>query len=421
MKPSNLKFTGSYRAPQFGGMAALCGLFAILCLAALPGRGGAQTTADDAVMGPIALDSPAVEEPATAVPLAQDATVLADVAIDSQGLVTQVDIFRGVDPQRDAAVQKILKIWKFRPASRSGKALACRIRVPVRFSARAAGRDATMRSNTSPPAIQPPTDVSASSNELADETVVEVTVRGKVKVADRGNADFEIDAAAPGAVPRKGATDLLNSAPGVVLTNEGGDGHAEAIFLRGFDAHEGQDIAFSVAGVPVNESGNLHGNGYAELHFVIPELVQHLRVVEGPFDPRQGNYAVAGSAQFHLGLADPGARISLSRGNFGTWRALGLFRPDDRDQENFAAAELQSTDGYGQNRGSQRATAMAQMAGDTSKTGRFRVGASAYTTQYHTMRRSASGRYCQRKSRFLRQHRYQTRRRCLAVRRLGRA
>ena len=49
--------------------------------------------------------------------------------------------------------------------------------------------------------------------------------------------------------------------------------------------------------MPINESGNLHGNGYADTHFIIPELVQSLRVVEGPFDPRQGNYAVAGSGR----------------------------------------------------------------------------------------------------------------------------
>ncbi len=344
----------------------------------------AETSAEDALTGPVALETPLVEEPVGALPLAQDATVLADVAIDTQGLVTQVDIFRGVDAQRDAAVKKVLKTWKFRPAARKGKALACRIRVPVGFSAPMPVRPAPMQSNPLPL----PTQLTVNTNDLptadADEAVVEVTVRGKVKAANRGNADFEIDTSALHAVPRKGATDLLNLAPSVVLTNEGGDGHAEQVFLRGFDARQGQDIAFSVAGVPVNESGNLHGNGYADLHFLIPELVQRLRVVEGPFDPRQGNYAVAGSAEFHLGLADPGAQLSLSRGTFGAWRALGLFRPDDRDEDNFAAAEVHSANGYGQNRDSQRATALAQLAGDTSKTGRFRIGASAYTARYHS-------------------------------------
>jgi hypothetical protein len=92
-----------------------------------------------------------------------------------------------------------------------------------------------------------------------------------------------------------------------MLTNESGEGHADQVFLRGFDAKEGQDIEFSVGGVPINESGNLHGNGHADTHFIIPELVSSLRVVEGPFDPRQGNYAVAGSANYELGLAERGS------------------------------------------------------------------------------------------------------------------
>ena len=123
-------------------------------------------------------------------------------------------------------------------------------------------------------------------------------------------------------VPRANASELLKLAPGILLTNEGGEGHAEQVFLRGFDAREGQDIEFTVGGVPINESGNLHGNGYADTHFIIPELVQSLRVVEGPFDPRQGNYAVAGSADYELGLAQRGLTAKLHRGSFGTQRVL---------------------------------------------------------------------------------------------------
>src|SRR5690606_12265246 len=122
-----------------------------------------------------------------------------------------------------------------------------------------------------------------------------VTVRGRAPPPSRGASDFNLRVGELSRVPRsEGAAGLLKLAPGILLTNKGGDGHAEQIFLRGFDAREGQDVELSVGGVPVNEAGNLHGNGYADLHFVIPELVDSLRVVEGPFDPRQGNFAVAG-------------------------------------------------------------------------------------------------------------------------------
>src|SRR5438309_666672 len=143
----------------------------------------------------------------------------------------------------------------------------------------------------------------------------EVRVHGRPEPPSRGASDFYLRVGELARVPRQNATELLKLAPGILLTNEGGEGHAEQVFLRGFDAREGQDIEFSVNGVPINEAGNLHGNGYADTHFIIPELVDSLRVVEGPFDPRQGNYAVAGSAEYHLGLAERGLFAKLSAGS----------------------------------------------------------------------------------------------------------
>jgi hypothetical protein len=155
------------------------------------------------------------------------------------------------------------------------------------------------------------------------------------------------------------------------------------VFLRGFDAREGQDIEFTVGGVPINESGNLHGNGYADTHFIIPELVQQLRVVEGPFDPRQGNYAVAGSADYELGLEKRGLTAKYTAGSFGTQRALVMWGPNGESEHTFAAAEAYKTDGFGQNRDAQRGSAYAQYEGRLSK-GTYRVTGQVYTTRYHS-------------------------------------
>ncbi len=78
------------------------------------------------------------------------------------------------------------------------------------------------------------------------------------------------------------------------------------MFLRGFNAEQGQDIEFTVNGVPINEVDNPDGHGYADTHFIIPELVRSLRVIEGPFDPHQGDFAVAGSADYELGVESRG-------------------------------------------------------------------------------------------------------------------
>src|SRR6185369_6681736 len=183
-----------------------------------------------------------------------------------------------------------------------------RIRVPFHFA---------------PPEPAPPPVTAAPQVPTGEaREPVEVKVYGRPQPPSRGASDFTLQIGELSRVPGGNATEMLKLAPGILLTNEGGEGHAEQVFLRGFDAREGQDIEFTMGGVPINESGNLHGNGYADTHFIIPELVERLRVVEGPFDPRQGNYAVAGSANYELGLAQRGLTAKYTTGSFGTQRTL---------------------------------------------------------------------------------------------------
>lgn len=231
------------------------------------------------------------------------------------------------------------------------------------------------------PARADETPASSSKKNEEDENTT-VTVRGRAPVPSRGASDFNLRVGELSRVPRQNAADLLKLAPGILLTNKGGDGHAEQVFLRGFDAREGQDIEFSAAGVPINEAGNLHGNGYADLHFIIPELVSDLRVVEGPFDPRQGNFAVAGSAAYELGLARRGLTAKYTQGSFSTQRMLLMWGPSQQTTHTFAGVELFDTDGFGQNRAAKRGSAMGQYEGRLGTNGSFRLGAQAYTSQY---------------------------------------
>jgi hypothetical protein len=219
----------------------------------------------------------------------------------------------------------------------------------------------------------------SAANKDEDTTV---TVRGRALVPSRGASDFNLRVGELSRVPRQNAADLLKLAPGILLTNKGGDGHAEQVFLRGFDAREGQDIEFTAAGVPINEAGNLHGNGYADLHFIIPELVESLRVIEGPFDPRQGNFAVAGSAAYELGLARRGLTAKYTTGAFSTNRMLLMWGPTRQSTHTFAGVELFDTAGFGMNRSARRGSTMGQYEGRLGSSGSYRLGAQAYTSHY---------------------------------------
>jgi TonB family protein len=317
-----------------------------------------------------------------------DVTVKVDV--DAQGNVTAVSLAHGIAPPFDGAALEAASRWRFRPALRDGAAVPSRGQLIFHFEppaplpsapplASATATTAAASTGGAPAAPPPP-----APPPPAPPPALDVVVLGRRPPTSRGASDFQIRVDQLAEVPRANASELLKLAPGILLTNEGGEGHAEQIFLRGFDAREGQDVELTVGGVPINESGNLHGNGYADTHFIIPELVESLRVLEGPFDPRQGNYAVAGSADYQLGLAERGLTARYTTGSFGTERILGLFGPPGESTHTFAGVEIAKTDGFGQNRDAQRGSAMAQYEGRLGARGTYRLTAQGYATHFHS-------------------------------------
>ncbi len=323
--------------------------------------------------------------------------------ISPAGDVSAVELTTGVAPALDRAALKAAMSWRFHPALRDGTPVASRVQLLFHFeppppaSVPPPAASAPAPAGSSMPAAAPtttaPLPVAVPVPPPAPEAApaptkglpaLDVNVLGRRPPPSRGAADFQIRVAELAEVPRANASDLLKLAPGILLTNEGGEGHAEQIFMRGFDAGDGQDLEMTVGGVPINEAGNLHGNGYADTHFIIPELVEQLRVVEGPFDPRQGNFAVAGSADYQLGLRRRGLTASATAGSWGTRRVLGLWGPPGESTHTFAGAEIYETNGFGQNRDAQRGSAMGQYEGRFGETGSFRLTAQGYSTHFHS-------------------------------------
>jgi iron complex outermembrane recepter protein len=208
----------------------------------------------------------------------------------------------------------------------------------------------------------------------------EATVRAEAP--RRAASDVDLEVGRLRLVPRGSAAELLSLAPGFYLAQHGGEGKAHQLFLRGFDAQHGQDVEFSVGGLPLNEVSNVHGQGYADLNFVIPEVVDRLHVQEGPFDPRQGDFAVAGSARFDLGVQDRGALARASYGMFNTARAVVVVAPRGERRETFLAGELYRTDGYGVQRAASRASALGQYARRLAGGSTLRALAAVYAARF---------------------------------------
>ncbi|MEZ4382799.1 MAG: TonB-dependent receptor [Nannocystaceae bacterium] len=183
--------------------------------------------------------------------------------------------------------------------------------------------------------------------------------------APRSAGEEVIDASSIAVAPRRrSGDDLLRLVPGVWLSQHGSEGKGQQIFLRGFDAAHGTDVAVSVAGIPVNELSNIHGQGYIDLNFVIPELVRRINVRKGPFSIKDGNFATAGAIDMELGVADTqrGTRVSYQLGSTGRHRALVLLAPKRRSmRRTFAAIEAMQDRGFAVNRDARRVATMSQI------------------------------------------------------------
>jgi len=123
--------------------------------------------------------------------------------------------------------------------------------------------------------------------------------------------------------------ELLEVIPGVVITQHSGGGKANQYFLRGFNLDHGTDFAVSVDGQPVNLRSHAHGQGYADLNFVIPETVRQVDYTKGPFHTATGDFASAGAAEFRLFDVLPGGFAKLELGaNAFVRLAAGASRTD---------------------------------------------------------------------------------------------
>jgi outer membrane receptor protein involved in Fe transport len=118
--------------------------------------------------------------------------------------------------------------------------------------------------------------------------------------------------------------EALEVVPGLMVTQHSGDGKANQYFLRGFNLDHGTDLAISVDGMPVNMRTHGHGQGYADLNFLIPELIGSVNVRKGPYFADEGDFSSVGSV--HVGLIDTIQKsMALATvGSFGYRRALGI-------------------------------------------------------------------------------------------------
>lgn len=146
--------------------------------------------------------------------------------------------------------------------------------------------------------------------------------------------------------PVKSSQEILRKVPGLFIGQHAGGGKAEQIFLRGFDVDHGTDVAISVDGMPVNMVSHAHGQGYADLHFVIPETIDNIDFGKGAYYADKGNFNTAGYVDLRLKESLDASSLSLEAGQFNTSRLTGMFNLlDEQNHSAYLASEMYLTDG----------------------------------------------------------------------------
>ena len=185
--------------------------------------------------------------------------------------------------------------------------------------------------------------------------------------------------------PVNSSQEILRKVPGLFIGQHAGGGKAEQIFLRGFDIDHGTDIAISVDGMPVNMVSHAHGQGYADLHFVIPETVEKIDFGKGTYYASKGDFATAGYVAFQTKDKIEKSSIGIEIGQFNTMRTVGLFNllGNQKTQSAYIATEYILTDGpFDSPQNFNRVNLLGKYSAILSDNSKFSILASRFSSKW---------------------------------------
>jgi len=190
-------------------------------------------------------------------------------------------------------------------------------------------------------------DAEASGLTLLDEkghaTLAELVVEAKKPLSAASAQeirarDFELR-------PHATTQEVLQNVPGLVVAQHQGGGKAMQYLIRGFDSDHGTDFAIFVDGVPVNLVSHAHGQGYADLNYVIPETIADLRLWKGPYFTQFGDFMNAGALEVQTRDEVQENSILLEGASFDTARFLAQASPKLGPGKTYLAAQAYTTNG----------------------------------------------------------------------------
>ncbi len=147
--------------------------------------------------------------------------------------------------------------------------------------------------------------------------------------------------------PVSSSQEILRSVPGLFIGQHAGGGKAEQLFLRGFDIDHGTDVSVNFEGMPVNMTSHAHGQGYADLHFIIPEVVENINFGKGPYYADKGNFTTAAYVDFKIKEIFDQSGITLEAGQYNSFRGAAFINLiNTAKTKSYIASEYNLSDGW---------------------------------------------------------------------------
>ena len=300
---------------------------------------GPPAPAADAITPPVLHTHPEAVYPPDALRDGLEGTVGIELSVDESGRVTDARVTAPGGHGFDEAAVAAAREFTFEPARKGGVAIRSTVQFAYEFHRPAPAPPPPVPAPVAAPmtaAAPPPTPVQVGPDQT---TLVLAQQPFDVAPPSRAASDSSTGQAELSLRPMFRAEGMLEVVPGLFSVQHAGGGKAQQDFARGFNLDHGTDMAFFVDDTPINAVSHAHGQGYSDLHFLIPETVARVDSTKGTYAASVGDFGTAGSVDFHMTdhTAESVAKLELAPST-GHERFVVVESPDFGDKWRTAVA-----------------------------------------------------------------------------------
>ncbi len=147
-------------------------------------------------------------------------------------------------------------------------------------------------------------------------------------------------------IPVRHYLDLFRKLPGIITSHYGQGDIADGFGMRGYQSGHGREVAIFVDGVPVNVPHHSHAHGFADIGWIVPEMIERIEVIKGPFSALYGNFALGGVINIITKKSDTSPTIGAEAGSYGSYRVITTISKSEWKPTPFLVYEAYTKDGY---------------------------------------------------------------------------